>query len=63
MGLRGQDLGELVFVGLIGIFFMVFFLFALVRGSEKTKQITFHFILLMGVLVFFSVGIDMLTVY
>ena len=60
MGLRSRDLGELVFVGLIGLSFMFFFLFALIRGSKKTKQITIHFILLMGVLVFFGVGIDML---
>lgn len=59
-GLRAQDIGELAMAGLIGLFLAITILYTLVWGQKKAKKITIHFILLIGILVFFGVGMDML---
>lgn len=59
-GLRAQDIGELAMAGLIGLFLASTIFYTLLWGQKKAKQVTVHFILLVGILVFFGVGVDML---
>ncbi|WP_189603566.1 hypothetical protein [Salinimicrobium marinum] len=59
LGLRAQDFGELAIAGMLGATFVLPFTHALFLGERKTREVTLHLILIVGVLVFFGVGVDM----
>lgn len=59
-GLRGKDFGELIIAGFMGLFFAIPILYTLFSGNQRTQNITIHYILLTGLLLFFGIGIDML---
>ncbi|TQI70431.1 hypothetical protein JM79_1341 [Gramella sp. Hel_I_59] len=59
-GLRGQDFGELAISALLGLFFALPILYHLFKGDERSQNVTIHYIILTGILIFFGVGIDIL---
>jgi hypothetical protein len=59
-GLRAQDFGELAVAGMLGATFVLPFIHSLFFGDRKAKEVTLHLLILVGVLVFFGVGLDML---
>ncbi|MDT0689828.1 hypothetical protein RM549_08530 [Salegentibacter sp. F188] len=60
LGLRSQDFGELAVAAMLGATFVLPFIHSLFFGDRKTKEVTLHLLILVGVLVFFGVGVDML---
>lgn len=60
MGLRGQDFGELAVSAVTGLFFLLPIAYYAVRGSSESRHFSIQFLLLLGVFVFFGVGVDML---
>lgn len=58
-GLRAQDIGELAMAAFLGLLFVLPFFYSFFKGSEKSKEVTTHFVLLVGILLFFGIGIDM----
>ncbi|WP_162051956.1 hypothetical protein [Pontibacter pamirensis] len=60
MGLRGQDFGELAVSAVTGLFFLLPIANYAVRGSSESRHFSIQFLLLLGVFVFFGVGVDML---
>lgn len=58
-GINGISFGELIVVGLLGIIFFPLFGFAYYRGGTISRLHMKYFIYLLGMLVFFGVGVDL----
>lgn len=60
LGLRSQDIGELLVAAMLGLLFLLPLVHTFIWGSRKGKEISIHFIVLIGVFLFFGIGVDML---
>jgi hypothetical protein len=60
--LRANDYGELIFEMAVGLIFLTILVVPYLFSDRKVKQICHHFVVLLGVLVFFGVFFDMLHV-
>lgn len=62
LGLRARDFGELTVSGAFGLAFLVLILIMYLRSTRDAKNASQDLALLFGVLVFFGVFIDMLSI-
>jgi hypothetical protein len=62
LGLRAQDFGELTVSGVFGLAFLVLILIMYFPSTRDARNASKDLALLLGVLVFFGVGIDMLHI-
>ena len=59
-GLRAVDFGELTFVGIVGLFLLLSFLFAYLKGTSRFRKGTIDLFILLSFMIFFGIGFDML---
>ena len=62
LGLRMQDIGELMVSGIVGSFLLIIFIWAYTNATEFFKVTTFNMLFLFIALVFFGVFIDVIAV-
>jgi hypothetical protein len=59
-GLRAVDFGELTFVAIVGVAILLSFVLAYIKGNTIFKKRTIDLFILLGFMIFFGIGFDML---
>jgi hypothetical protein len=59
-GLRAVDFGELIFVGIVGLFLLLSFVLAYFKGTTMFRKRTIDLFVLLAFMIFFGIGFDML---
>lgn len=59
LGLRPEDIGELIASAIFGIIFILLFIIVYWKGSKQFRMVLYDFILLILLMVFFGVFFDM----
>jgi hypothetical protein len=57
---RAQDVGANLFLALVGLVVIVPIMYNLLWGKEEAQKITFHYIILTAILLFFGIFVDLM---